>query len=77
MQVTILPLGYLRAPFREAELAIEVDPGTTVAVALESLKVRTDLVVAVVINGETADLDTILSQGDKVKLIPVISGGSC
>lgn len=75
VKVTICPLGYLGAPFGKRNLEVEVEEGTAVSEVLTTLAVRTDLVVAVVINDVTAKMSSVLSEGDVVKLIPVISGG--
>lgn len=75
IKVTICPLGYLAAPFDRKQIEVEVVPGTEVGEVLEALKVRTDLVMSVVINDVTAKRDSVLNDGDIVKLVPVISGG--
>lgn len=75
IKVTICPLGYLAAPFDRKQIEVEVVPGTEVGQVLEELKVRTDLVMSVVINDVTAKRDAVLNDGDIVKLVPVISGG--
>ena len=54
----------------------EVKPGMTLLSALEKIDVIPESVIATR-NGEMILEDEILKDGDVVKLIAVISGGSC
>ena len=75
MTAIIRPVGQLKSMVNEqAELA--VPSGVSIREALLHLKIPPELVALVVINGEhQADKDTILNDGDVVKLMAVIGGG--
>lgn len=75
MKVTIIPYGYLKAPFGREKIVVDIEAETTVNDVLVDLNMRTDLVVSVIVNDVTAKMDTSLNDGDIVKLIPLISGG--
>lgn len=56
--------------------SIEIEEGTTVADLLfAQLKVPIDEVGLVVINGEVTRKDKRLKDGDRLTIIPVVSGG--
>jgi molybdopterin converting factor small subunit len=75
MEVFVVPIGYLRAPFQEERFALKVRERATVRDVLEGLPLKKEVILAMVVNDETASMDTVLSHGDVLKLIPVISGG--
>jgi sulfur carrier protein ThiS len=55
---------------------ITVSSGISVREALALIKVPSELVALVVVNGvHTTDKDTLLNDGDVVKLMAVIGGG--
>jgi sulfur carrier protein len=58
---------------REAEY--EVRAGMTLLAALKKINVQPESVIAVR-NGELVTEDEILQEGDQIKLVAVISGGS-
>jgi molybdopterin converting factor small subunit len=49
--------------------------GSRVQEALDTLGIDSDLVMLIVVDGELADVDTPLSDGLTLELIPPISGG--
>jgi molybdopterin converting factor small subunit len=75
MEIKIVPIGYLRAPFENEITVLIVRDGSSIKEVLKGLPIRKDLVLAVVVNDVTAGMDTVLADGDIIKLIPVISGG--
>lgn len=54
---------------------LDLEDGSDVESMLERLGIDSDLVMLVVIDGTLADLDSRLSDGMTVELIPPISGG--
>jgi sulfur carrier protein ThiS len=55
---------------------VSVPSGISIREALLQLEILPELVALVVVNGEhQADKDTILNDGDVVKLMAVIGGG--
>lgn len=58
-------------------LALELEPGSTVQTVIDSLGIslREDAILLVV-NGRIADAGSALNDGDEVRLIPAMSGGS-
>lgn len=73
--VTLRPIGHLKSMVNE-QTEISVPSGISVRQALALLKVPSEVVALVVINGvHTTDKDTILNDGDVVKLMAVIGGG--
>lgn len=58
-------------------LTLDLAPGATVQTVTDSLGIslREDAILLVV-NGRIADADSALKEGDEVRLIPAMSGGS-
>ena len=50
-------------------------PGLTVSVLLGGGGVPADVVRVVIVNGQTAALETVLQEGDRVALFPAVGGG--
>lgn len=75
IQVEVALLGFLKAAVGSDYVVLEVPPGTTVRGALELLHLKRDVVLSVVINNAVAGIDTVLQDGDKVKLVPYTGGG--
>jgi molybdopterin converting factor small subunit len=58
------------------KLAIDLPSGSTLASLLKRLEIKLDVEnTLLVVNGRTAELSQLLSDGDQVHLIPAISGG--
>ena len=75
MPVTLRPIGHLKSMV-DNQTEITVPDGISVREALTLIQVPSELVALVVINGiHTTDKDTILKDGDVVKLMAVIGGG--
>jgi len=73
--VTLRPIGHLKGMVND-QTEITVPSGISIREALVLIKVPSELVALVVINGiHTTDKDTILKDGDVVKLMAVIGGG--
>ena len=75
MKVTFILHGYIKKPFGTDKIEVDVPEGTTVSEAMDSLGVRIDLVVSIVIDEVTCSPETVLNEGDEVQLLPQISGG--
>lgn len=75
MPVILRPIGHLKSMVdNQAELV--VPSGISIREALALIHIPSEVVALVVINGvHTADKDTLLNDGDVVKLMAVIGGG--
>jgi molybdopterin synthase sulfur carrier subunit len=56
-------------------ISLEVEPGTTVAQILPSLRVPAQEVSLVMIDGRRRELDFVLQGNERVALFPPIGGG--
>jgi sulfur carrier protein ThiS len=75
MTATLRPIGHLKSMVND-QTEIAVPSGISVRKALALIKVPSELVALVVVNGvHTTDKDTLLNDGDVVKLMAVIGGG--
>lgn len=73
--VTLRPIGHLKSMVDD-QVEVTVPSGLSVREALGLINIPSEVVALVVINGvHTADKDTILNDGDVVKLMAVIGGG--
>lgn len=73
--VTLRPIGHLKSMVDD-QAEVTVPSGLSVREALALINIPSEVVALVVINGvHTADKDTILNDGDVVKLMAVIGGG--
>jgi molybdopterin converting factor small subunit len=54
---------------------VEVPAGTSVAAVLGQFGVPVDGTVVVLVNGRTAELDSVLHEGDAVAVFPALAGG--
>jgi len=55
--------------------AVEIDEGTTIADALDELRVPADGRSYVRLNGERAELSSVLCDNDEVRVIVPLGGG--
>ena len=81
MDITIRLYGALRR-YRIADgeamhrpFVIEVEQGATVETVLQTLRISSDLISAVAVNGEQAETTSALSDGDTVHIFPPAAGG--
>ncbi len=75
MPVTLRPIGHLKNMVND-QAEVSVPSGISIRQALALVRIPSEVVALVVINGvHTADKDTILNDGDVVKLMAVIGGG--
>jgi sulfur carrier protein ThiS len=75
MTATLRPIGHLKGMVND-QTEITVPSGISIREALALIKVPSELVALVVVNGvHTTDKGTILNDGDVVKLMAVIGGG--
>lgn len=75
VRVEVIPLGFLQIPAGSGRVSLEIPPGTTVRSALSKLNLNRDVVLNVAINGTIAGIDSVLQDGDEVKLMPYTGGG--
>jgi sulfur carrier protein ThiS len=75
MPVTLLPIGHLKSMVNN-QTELTVPAGISVREALALINIPSEVVALVVINGvHQTDKDTLLKEGDVVKLMAVIGGG--
>jgi sulfur carrier protein ThiS len=75
MSVTLLPIGHLKSMVN-GQTELTVPAGKSVRETLNLVHIPSEVVALVVINGvHQTDKDTILRDGDVVKLMAVIGGG--
>ncbi|MCA9959275.1 MAG: MoaD/ThiS family protein [Anaerolineales bacterium] len=73
--------GVLRDYYAASELAphrpflVDVAAEANVAEVAAQLMIPVELVAGVAVNGATADLQTLLHEGDQVRLFPPSTGG--
>ncbi len=75
MPVRVIPVGVLRPSPSKDDIVFEAACGQTVHEMLRRLAIEPDLVAMVLINGRQVPKDTVLRDGDLVKLIPFVGGG--
>lgn len=75
MPVTLRPIGHLKEMVNN-QPELTVPAGITIRQALTLVNIPSEVVALVVINGtHQTDKDTVLNDGDVVKLMAVIGGG--
>jgi sulfur carrier protein ThiS len=74
MSVHIRLMGQLKS-YLNNQSEITVEAGLTVRETLVALKIQSDLVTGVFVNGDLQSKDYILQEEDDVKLIAIMSGG--
>jgi sulfur carrier protein ThiS len=75
MPVTLRPIGHLKALVNN-QTELVVPAGLSVREALRLVHIPPELVALVVINEvHQTDKDTVLQEGDVVKVMAVIGGG--
>ena len=73
--VTLRLIGHLKSMV-DNQAEVTVPGGLSVREALASVNIPSEVVALVIINGvHTTDKDTILNDGDVVKLMAIIGGG--
>ena len=79
MEVTVLAFGVLRERMDVAAgraVAVSIDQGATVRDLATHLRLPDGLVYSILIDGEHSKLDSVLSEGAEVTLMPAFTGGS-
>jgi molybdopterin converting factor small subunit len=66
---------YRPAGFKGDVVQVDLPDGATVRDAATHLSVPTDMIHAVFVNDQQSLLDTVLSEGDAVRLFPPVAGG--
>jgi sulfur carrier protein ThiS len=75
MPVTLRPIGHLKEMVN-GQTELTVPAGISVREALALINIPSEVVALVVINSvHQTDKDTLLKEGDVVKLMAVIGGG--
>jgi sulfur carrier protein ThiS len=75
MSVILRPIGHLKSMVND-QAELTVPSGISIREALALINIPSEVVALVVINGvHTTDKDTVLNEGDVVKLMAVIGGG--
>jgi sulfur carrier protein ThiS len=77
MGVKIIPIGLLKRYFpNQDSMTLEDAEGKTIAEALKGLNIPPELVSIVLVNGRQESKGYVLKKGDRVKLVPLVGGGS-
>lgn len=75
MPVTLRPIGQLKSMVND-QAELTVPAGITVREALALVNIPSEMVALVVINGaHQTNKDTLLKEGDVVKIMALIGGG--
>ena len=81
MTITVKLFAILRERAQATELSLDLPPSATVAAAREALAARVPALrdylprVAWAVNREYAPIETELTEGDELAVIPPVSGG--
>ncbi len=75
MSAVLIPLGHLKS-LVDGQSELQVEAGCPVRETLQKAGIRPDLVALVLVNGEQRDKDYVLQEGDVLKVMAVIGGGS-
>ncbi|MEE9533861.1 MAG: MoaD/ThiS family protein [Acidimicrobiia bacterium] len=77
MRVTVELQAYLAqySPDGQAVFEYTLPDGATVQTLVRQLSVPEEMASVIVLNGRSADFDDPLQDGDRVILIPPLSGG--
>lgn len=79
MRVTVTCFGAMRdylPPDATGSTSLELSDGATVADVVDALGAPKDLVFAIMVDDERADLSHVLSGGATVTLMPPFTGGA-
>jgi molybdopterin converting factor small subunit len=57
-------------------VALDVEPGTTVAQVVEQLRIPADVEYLTVVNGHDAPAGQVLADGDVLSMFPPLAGGA-
>lgn len=74
MPVTLRPLGMLKE-YIGGQAEITVEAGRTIRETMQALGIPPELAALVLVNDEQQSKDTLLQDGDVLKLMAVIGGG--
>ncbi len=75
MSVTIRPAGLLRTYVNEKSTLTMDCEGLTVRECLVRVKIPSELVALVMVNGILQDKDYVIQDQDVVQLLPLVGGG--
>ena len=75
MPVTLRPIGHLKSYLKEGE-ELTVPPGKSIRDTLREAGIPPEVVALVVVNDvHQTDKETVLQEGDVVRVMAVIGGG--
>ncbi len=75
MSITIRPAGLLRTYVNEqSSLTLDCE-GLTVRECLVQVKIPSELVALVMVNGNLRDKDYVIQDQDVIQLLPLVGGG--
>jgi len=72
--INVKLFAYLRDGIGK-EVDVPYVEGMKIADVIKDLKLDPDRVSITIINGKHVDTDTVIKEGDKVKLFPPVGGG--
>jgi sulfur carrier protein ThiS len=67
--------GMLRGSGQELPTELRIAAGQTIRQSLEGLEFRLPLAAVALLNGSVCDLDTVIRDGDTIRILAQISGG--
>jgi molybdopterin converting factor small subunit len=75
VKVATILAGKAVPPLPSTELNLSIDDGTDVETLIEKLGLPCALVGSVTVNKRRSSRDRVLEDGDRVAIVPAISGG--
>ena len=75
IHIEVTLLGFLKIHAGAGVVTLRVSPGSTVRDLLGDLNLKRDVVLNAAVNDVFTGIDTVLHDGDKVKLLPYTGGG--
>jgi sulfur carrier protein ThiS len=72
---TLLRAAGMLKDYLGGRAEISVEPGQTVREMLQALKIPSEVVAFVAVNGHQQTKDYVLQEGDLIKILAVIGGG--
>ncbi|MGB9672802.1 MAG: MoaD/ThiS family protein [Anaerolineales bacterium] len=75
MTAILKPLGLLKE-YIHGENQTVIPSGITVRQALADLKIPSEIVALVVVNGSQQTKDYLVQDGDEIKILAVVGGGA-
>ncbi|MGD9975605.1 MAG: MoaD/ThiS family protein [Desulfatirhabdiaceae bacterium] len=73
MRIVVKPAGIIRMVV--SEMALDVPPGRRLDQVIEGLRIPASLKLMVFVNGIRRDGNTVLNDGDEIRIITLMTGG--